>query len=480
MAALRGLAVILSLLLHAGQAGAGPARELHIPLPAAQVSLDPTAVQDQSSLWVSRQLNCQLVRLKQGKVMEEAIDSYRFLSPTQIEMVLSSRYRFQDGSPILAEDVVATFDYLKKGRSVLRNVFEWVDRVQIAGPKKVLFHLKHPSPHFLKALSAPNQAVMKKSFLEKVQADPSLWRYPVGCGAYRVESFGEQTIRLAPVQPGALPVIFHLRAGKPVGPEDLNQFDIVGLSLAPSQPSAAGFRVEKTFDPYHLFLGLNTRLPQWRDREARCRLFASLDRKPVLDRYGSEGEPAKDLVPRGVLGFVPTVDYYADLHKRYLTHLPAVPIACMGILSVSVPVDKRSAYVQMLSNGPQPPEVKVIEQPKHFGPQFQSWKCDALVLGLKSNYLDAYEYILLFSEKDANFTGYWDEELRQKIVASQAEEDTTKKAYLYQEILGRLRDECLIYPVVTVPLRSTFVRSERKTPGIGTTSLNEYALAEVR
>src|SRR4051794_5858922 len=103
--------------------------ELQIPVPAGTISLDPTAVQDQSSLWVSRQVNCQLVRLNQGSVLNEAVESYRYLSPSKIQMKLGKEYRFHDGSELRADDIIATFDYLRTSRGVLRNIFGWINQI---------------------------------------------------------------------------------------------------------------------------------------------------------------------------------------------------------------------------------------------------------------------------------------------------------------------------------------------------------------
>lgn len=457
------------------------AEVLNIPLPAAEVSLDPTAVQDQSSLFVSRQVNCQLVRLKQGKVEPEAIESYRYLSPSEIEMTLGRGFLFHDGSSIKALDVVATFDSLRKSRSVLRNVFDWVKSIEATSPNRVVFKLNRAAPHFMKALSAPNHAIFKKGFLENAAKDPSLWKMPMGCGVYRVQEVTPSQIKLTPRVTGPLPIIFHLRAGKPIETSELSQFDIVGFSLLPANKPPREFRIEKSFDPYHLFLGLNTALPRWKNKEERCRYFASLDRSAVMDSYGDEAEIAKDLVPRGVIGYVPDVDYIAELKARYGMTPPKSKAGCVTFLSVSVPENHREVYVRMMTKaGEKVPDSKVISQPKHFGPQFQSMACDALVLGLKSNYLDAYEYILLFSEKDANFTGYHDEKLKQDIQASQAIEDAGKKAQSYQNILGKIRGECLIYPVATLPMRATWVKTSRVTPEIGEASLNEYFLGGVR
>lgn len=396
-------------------------------------------------------------------------------------MTLGRGFLFHDGSSIKALDVVATFESLRKRRSVLRNVFDWVKTIEATGPNRVVFRLNRVAPHFLKALSAPNHAILKKSFLEAAAKDPSLWKTPMGCGAYYVQETTSTVVKLAPRAPGPLPIVFHLRAGRPVDVSELGQFDIVGFSLLPGSKPPKEFRIEKSFDPYHLFLGLNTKLPRWKDKGERCRFLATLDRTPVMDSYGDEAEIARDLVPRGVLGYIPAVDYVRDLKAHYGNVAPTSRATCVTFLSVSVAENHREAYIRMMTKpGEKVPESKVIMQPKHFGPQFQSGQCDALVLGLKSNYLDAYEYILLFSEKDANFTGYHNEGLKHEIQSSQAIEDTAKKAETYQRILSKIRNECLLYPVATLPMRSTWVKASRVTPEIGETSLNEYGLRDVR
>ena len=114
-----------------------------------------------------------------------------------------------------------------------------------------------------------------------------------------------------------------------------------------------------------------------------------------------------------------------------------------------------------------------------FGERFQDSGCDSLAIGFKSNYLDGYEYLLLFSEKDANFTGYWNPDLIAEIKGSQNFDNNKTKFDGYQAIAEKIRKECLLLPVLTLPMRKIYVRNELKTPRIGMTAVNDYFLGQV-
>ena len=447
---LRGTYLTLIFLLP----GAIASASLQIPLPAQTVSLDPTAVQDQSSLWVSRQVNCQLMRLKQGTVVPEAVENYQFLSPSLIRMNLRPDLSFHDGSEVTADDVLATFDTLKSSRAVLRNIFGWVKKIEKKGPKQILFHLNKPVPQFLKALSAPNYALFKKSFLDAAKKNPALWQKPMGCGRYQISSVDARSLSLSPVRHAGLPLTFHFGSDRTFTEDELQSFDLLAFDFASKVSDKTKFKEAKLFDPYHLLLGLNSQLPQWADKKNRCDLFARLDKTKLLASYGTDAEDAKDVFPRGILGFSPLVDYKTELNSRKGLSKAVTPQFCLAFLTVSVPRARWEPYTAMLTAPDRKVNVTAIEKPQHFGKQFQKMKCDGLVLGLKSNYLDGYEYLLLFSEESANFTGYWDKKLVADINSSQDIEDPQKKALTYQQIAQRLRDECLLFPLFTLPMKT--------------------------
>jgi hypothetical protein len=74
--------------MHPNRSYAQTKRTLIIPLVAKEISLDPRTVQDQSSLWISRHINCQLMR-SSGRIPElEAAKEFRFITPTEIQVTL--------------------------------------------------------------------------------------------------------------------------------------------------------------------------------------------------------------------------------------------------------------------------------------------------------------------------------------------------------------------------------------------------------
>lgn len=135
---------------------------IRIPLRIASVSLDPSQIQDSSSLFVARQINCQLVRNQGSVYVFEAAKSIKYISPLEVIVKLNDNVTFYDGSPIISDDVVASFNYVKRTRNVLRNIFSWVDRIDIVDNETIIFKLKKPIPRFIKFLSSPHNAIFKK------------------------------------------------------------------------------------------------------------------------------------------------------------------------------------------------------------------------------------------------------------------------------------------------------------------------------
>ena len=86
---------LFSLFLLFTTAYANSEQVIRIPLHANKISLDPSTVQDFSSLWISRQINCQLVRIDNGILTMEAAKSIRYLSPTSIEIQLKPDIQFE-------------------------------------------------------------------------------------------------------------------------------------------------------------------------------------------------------------------------------------------------------------------------------------------------------------------------------------------------------------------------------------------------
>ena len=91
---------------------------LTIPLHTSSINLNPSYVQDISSLFVSRQVNCQLIREQGGDFTLEAAESIKFVSPLELIIKLKHDRHFHDGSQITSRDVIASFNYIKNTRGI--------------------------------------------------------------------------------------------------------------------------------------------------------------------------------------------------------------------------------------------------------------------------------------------------------------------------------------------------------------------------
>lgn len=119
-----------------------------------------------------------------------AASSYEWVSDTQLEIALRDDVVFHDGSPLTAEDVVYTFEWVINEESdtsrgpVIRS---WLESVEKLGPRQVRFNLKLPYPMALRdmAISIP---LRKQGTYDEAGGETD--EQPLnGIGPYRVTEF---------------------------------------------------------------------------------------------------------------------------------------------------------------------------------------------------------------------------------------------------------------------------------------------------
>jgi microcin C transport system substrate-binding protein len=97
--------------------------------------------------------------------------------------------RFNDGTPVTAEDVAWTFQtLLEKGRPFYRQYYGDVASVTVEGPRRVVFHFKSNLNREL-PLILGQMAVLPKHWWAGREFDKPLTDPPLGSGAYRVGRF---------------------------------------------------------------------------------------------------------------------------------------------------------------------------------------------------------------------------------------------------------------------------------------------------
>lgn len=460
--------------------GEGYLQPLRIPLHAAKITLDPSGVQDLSSLLVSRQVNCQLVRSYSSVISLEAAEAIHFITPTTLLITLKKNAAFQDGSTVTGEDVVASMDHLKKSRRLLRNLFAWIKKIEIINSKQIRITLTKSVPQFLYVIASPNYAIFKKDFLVKAEKDPRLWQHPLGCGHYKIVENTPSVIKLSPQGGIGRSLEFYLTQNDQMLASDLDKYDIADLHLVGRTLKNTHFRTIAIFDPTQIYVGLNSELPRWKNKETRCGFLSKLNIHEIVKQYGGEAKQAKDILPEGILGYSSSLSYLEEINQKYnSTPIMSNDKFCLSYLSVSIPEEYRPAYLKMIQHLYSKIHTTTVTDNQHFAKRFIDSKCDALVLGLKSNTLDGYDILAVFSEAAPNFTGISSQKIAQEIEASQNETDPKIRSLIYRKLVRKIEDNCLVYPILTIPMKLVYIRNDLNAPDIGKGPLNEYDLGKV-
>ena len=458
-------------------------KELKVTLQSSVISLDPGGVQDSQSLFVSRQVNCQLVRNQGSIFVLDAAESVKYITPLKIVLKIKNQARFHDGTSITAEDVVESFNYIKESRNIFKNFFIWIKTIEIVDNKTIVFSLEKHIPQFLKVLSATNFTIFKKYFLKKARNDKSLWNAPLGCGGYKVAAFNNQQIKLTPISEG-LPITFNLIKENQVSAADAGNYDIITLRVIGDSKELNEFNTLEMLDPIQYFVGLNSTSRVWKNKYERCNFLTQLDVKDLLASYGETAIKANDLLPKGVLGYNAGSKYndeMTDLAKYAANQKGNVKLQplCLSYLTVSIQDKNKKEYLNMFKDYYSSLILKPIDDVKKFGKRFVDEGCDVLLFALKSNYYDGYEFLTVFENNDANFSGMQNKDLDAHILKSQVIEHANDRANEYQKITKEIRDLCIVRPLFTIPTRKIYIRSNLKTPGIGLISIHQYYLGNV-
>ncbi len=457
--------------------------ELRVTLQSSLISLNPGEIQDSQSLLVSRQVNCQLIRNQGSFFVLDAAESIKYISPLKVIIKLNDKAKFHNGMPVTSYDVVASINYIIKSRNVFRSLSTWIKTIQIIDSKSIIFTLKKQTPQFLKVLSSTNYTIFKKEFIENAMHNKELWKSPLGCGGYKVSEFTRDHIRLSPVRQG-LPIIFYLNKTNQINASELSKYDIVSINIIGKSTELNDFREVESFDPLQFYIGLNSKSKLWKNKYDRCDFLATLNIKNLLNSYGKPAIEATDLLPRGTLGYNINENFNVKIaniakHNKKLTSKLISDPFCLRYLSVSIQEKYRSEYLNMIKAIYPNIQAKNMNNVQKFGTTFLNEHCDAFLFALRSNYYDGYEYLTIFEDNDANFSGIRDKNLSDQILKSQSISNPEIRAEEYQHITKKIGDLCIIRPLFTIPTKKIYIRKNLKTPNIGLVSFHQYYFGNI-
>ena len=226
-------------------------------------------------------------------------DAWQWRDPQTLAFTIRDRVQWSDGKPFTTEDVRFTFNLLLQNPALdLGGVSRFVQRVEIEGPRTVVFHLVRP---YGPAFAMIAHSLMVPEHVVRDVQNLALWTNPnpVGTGPFtEVQTFQTQVYEL-----GRNPHYWQ-------GPVPVNalRFPAIGsndqLAMALIQGEidwAGGFvpQIERVYvakDPEHhgywhptgptWFLYANTARPPFNDVRVRKALSLGIDRELMLKVAG--------------------------------------------------------------------------------------------------------------------------------------------------------------------------------------------------
>ncbi len=151
---MRILPTLLTGLLLSGTVLATSGPKLALAWEANPRSFDPRFANDANSQYLMDLTHCSLIRFdREANVSAGLASSWEWKNPTTLVLNLKKDVRFNDGSPLNADDVAATYRFLVEAKSTppspLMGAFQVVKNIIVNSPEQIQFELKSPDVSFL-------------------------------------------------------------------------------------------------------------------------------------------------------------------------------------------------------------------------------------------------------------------------------------------------------------------------------------------
>jgi peptide/nickel transport system substrate-binding protein len=234
---------------------------------------------------------------------------------------LGAGFLFHDGTPVRADDVVATYEALKDPSlaSPRRALLSRISSMEAPSPQEVVFHLREPDAAFLEAATI---AVLPARLARATALEPLAL---VGAGPYRIADFEtDQVIRLTAFQRFALgpPTLAEIEFR--IIPDALMRalelrhasIDFVANALDPDTvrwitAKVPQLRVERGPSDSFQYLGMNVTHPPLDDVRVRRAIAHAIDREQIV-QHVLEGQArvADGLLPPHHWAYTGRVRHY--------------------------------------------------------------------------------------------------------------------------------------------------------------------------
>ncbi|HET7120853.1 MAG TPA: ABC transporter substrate-binding protein [Solirubrobacterales bacterium] len=202
---------------------------------------------------------------------------------------LRPNLKFSDGSPLTADDVVATIERMRTDKANLFGSYmERVKSVKASSPTEVRIDVSAPYPSLPTVLAEPQSVILPAGDLEK----PDFFSEPISAGPYKLKSWGESNTLVMVRNPhfaGPKPEIEQITfATVPDANDRLAQTQAgqieLGVDLPPnllSQMAPAAPQVAKTFGFFAM--SPNVKVSPTDEKGVREAINLAVDREQIVE-----------------------------------------------------------------------------------------------------------------------------------------------------------------------------------------------------
>jgi peptide/nickel transport system substrate-binding protein len=296
---------------------------LTIDVPNDAATLDPHVQWDTDSYGVYRNIfDNLLTRDAIGKIVPQIATAWRFLDDTHVEFDIRPDVKFQDGTPLSADDVAFSIKRITSPsfRSPQLSQFDQIADAQALAPTKVRLTTRTPYPVLLAQLV--KLSIVPKAYVERV-GDQAFNLKPVGSGPYKVRGWqkGVQVTLDANEgywrgKPPFRTVIFRAVPDVSTRVADLKtgRADLVRL-LPPDQAIAlkSDARLAVLSVPTERvgYLAMNSQAGPTRDLRVRRAIAYAIDKQGLVDALlQGFGKPVDSMGAEPIFGYLPDIRGY--------------------------------------------------------------------------------------------------------------------------------------------------------------------------